>query len=266
MLLALALSLVAQASAPASLAVVPQVVAGGEAALGPADVLGAVEQAAARRPTVRVVNALDALSAEEARQVRDCGPDAQCVGGVLRASAVPAALLVIVNARVSPPVIGIRAVVDGVVQGERIDSRAAQEVPLREAIGRAAAQVLDALGHPQWAELTLDVTPRPVVLNLDVPEAMWRSTTQAWVPPGTVTLRVEAPDHETATVTLALAAGEARTVTLALERDDPWWRSGWVWGAIGAGIVAGVVVTALAVPGGEPCLCVGFPGEPCGCE
>lgn len=263
----MALCLAVPAAPPTTVVVLPLVISSDREPLSPTDVVAAVSAAAARRPTIRTtgVSGLDELAGEAGTRLRGCGPDVSCVGGVLRSAGVPIGLLVVVNTRVSPPVIAVRAVADGAVRAERIDSRGSLEGPLVDAITRAAAVVLDELGHPAWAQLVVEVSPPEAQVGLDEPSAEPRGDRSWLVPPGTITVRGEAPDHTTSEQTVALLAGEDRTVLLALERVTAWWESPWFWGAVGVGVAAGVVGTALALPAGERCLCVGHPSAPCAC-
>lgn len=253
--------------APTTAVVLPLVISSDREPLSSTDVIAAVSAAAARRPTLRTtgVSGLDELSAEAASRLRSCGPDVGCVGNVLRSAEVPIGLLVVVNTRVSPPVVALRAVSDGAVRAERIDSRSSLEGPMVDAITRAAAVVFDELGHPAWAQLVVEVSPPEARVSVDEVSAEPRGDRSWLVPPGTVTVRAEAAEYTQGEQTVALLAGEDRTVLLSLERIAAWWESPWFWGAVGVGVAAGVVGTALALPSGDRCLCVGHPSAPCTC-
>jgi hypothetical protein len=264
----LALCLAAPAAPEPTLVVVlPLVISGDREPLSGTDVVAAVSAAVARRPTVRTTDlgGLDELSGDAPVRLRSCGPDVMCVGNVLRGAGVPIGLLVVVNTRVSPPVVALRAVSDGAVRAERIDSRSSLEGPMVDAITRAAAIVFDELGHPAWAQLLVEVSPPDARVSVDEPAAEPRGDRIWLVPPGTVTVRADAPEHTRGEQAVALLAGEDRTVILTLEREAVWWESPWFWGAVGVGVAAGVVGTALALPSGDRCLCVGHPSAPCPC-
>ncbi len=265
-------ALTSEAGAPVELALVSVVIAGPE--LDARAVEQAVARATARRRGVRVVLAAD-VGSLEGSQMRDCGPDTQCLGAVLGETTVPLALMVVVNARVTPPVVAVRVVAAGragEVRAEQVSALPAGEAgdrrtaELTEGIERATAAVLERLGHPSWARIEVRARPETAVVQVVDPVlAEARAGNVLWLPPGTARVRVEAPGHVAAELSLEVRSGEDRTEEVTLAIDDPWWHSPWFWSAVGVGVAAGVVGTVLALPGGDRCACVGHPASACGC-
>ena len=264
---ALALMLTS-APEPVTVAVLPQLVLAEGETIGPANVLLAVERATQRRPTVRAlgVGAIDVLAGARQQQLRDCGPDASCVGAILRDAGVAVGLLVVVNTRVSPPVIAVRAVVEGTVRAEHIDSRVSIEQPLADAITRTVGVVLDALDHPEWAQLSVDAAPLDAEIRVEPPGALWRTPLVALLRPGSWTLHAQAPGHRPSDQRFDVRAGEDRAMSVVLEAETPWWQSPWFWGAVGIAVAGGVALTAAAGSEGDRCVCVGHSLAPCGCQ
>jgi hypothetical protein len=188
---------------------------------------------------------------------------------VIAEGAVPLALMVVVNARVSPPVVAVRALSSregGHVVGEVMGVLDAGDADLRAAIARGAARLLDTLGHPAWARVVVRAEPPSSVLRVAEPAAaQLESSLAVWIPPGEAALWIEAPGHHPREIVLSLGAGEDRALDVRLEPDAAWWRSPWLWAAVGVGVAAGVTAAALTLTGGERCLCVGHPSAPCAC-
>lgn len=226
----------------------------------------AVEAAVERRRDLRLVLAADVGSLAGTR-LRDCGPDAACLSEVLRETTVPLALMVVVNTRVQPPVVAVRAV--GALRGRPVRAEELGVPPgatTAQAVEQGSARVLEQLGFLRWAHVVIRAEPETASASVLEPAlARDEAGPGLWLPPGPARLRIDAPGHSAEELRLEVAAAEDRTVDITLEPENPWWRSPWFWSAVGLGVAAGVTGTVLTLTSGDRCACVGHPSAPCAC-
>jgi len=268
--LPLLLALAAEPSvAPVYMAVVPVVIAGDDYGFREEEVRRAIASIATRRLDVRALTVadLDAHGSDPVARLRDCGGDAACFGKVLRETTASLALTVVVNARVTPPVISVRAVAaSGDVLAEAVGATRAEDRDLGSAVERSVSEVLDRLGYKRWARLVVHSSAPGAAVRVEEPAASHlESSNVALIPGGRTRLHVEAADHLPANLDLELEAGEDKEVWVTLEPSQTWWESPWFWGAVGIGIAGGATAAVLAATASGSCLCVGHPGAPCAC-
>jgi hypothetical protein len=225
----------------AAIAVIPILVGAGFE-LSFSAIQAEVAAALAWRPGLDLVDA-------DAR-IESCGADAVCLAKELEPFRVAYALLLVTNSEVDPPLLAVRAL--DVAKREIVAQELGPiEGTLAETLRARSAKVLDALGFPAAARLSvksdgeISVEPPPLAAE----------GSRYWVAPGRHRITARWGDRSAAEE-VVVAAGEEREVVLAPIEEPSVIESPWLWigVAAGAAAIAAAIVLGTRDRGTDVCL------------
>lgn len=256
----------AQSRMTDSLAVLPIVVEGPSGRASTSQIYDAVARASRPRLGLRLISAEEMFVAQRGgltARVQDCGPDVGCIAGKLRMFDARLGLVVVLNFAATPAIFSLQLVDTntGRAVEERLGEVRAGEDPSAR-VTAEAERLLDAAGVVKSGRVVVEVEPsRAQVRVVDGPTPDTGTPNVFTLAPGRYTVAAELEDHDPTRAEVDVRPGETTTARLSLDAHATWWKSPWLWAAVGVVVAGGATAAVLATRPGDPTLCVSLDGR-----
>ena len=198
--------------------------------------------------------------------LKDCGSDTMCLTERVHESAVPLALACVLNLGLDPPFLSLQ-LVDG--EGRKLAGKSIGRIDTKKgtvsaAIRAAVAKLLSEAGYPEGGRLVVETIPAHARVRVaGVAEEPADSPASLVLPPGNYEVRVELAGYLEAGRQVNVVAGRDARVSLTLVKETSIAESPWLWGAVGAAVVGGVLAGVLLATRGPGEGCIVLVDTPC---
>lgn len=193
--------------------------------------------------------------------VKRCGTDDNCVRRSIRDFGADFGVVVVMNRRVSPPVVQL-ALVPGVRSVPPTDPRVANVADATDeatTLRRLTDELLDAAGHVRYGHIEVVTEPPGASVVLDDVAQPLQVNNRFDVAPGPHRVKVLREGYLEVSETRDVAAGETWTWRPVLREAPSSGISPWVWVGVAAVVVAGGVVAGLALAPRDTTYCLHSP-------
>ncbi|MEM7676516.1 MAG: hypothetical protein AAF449_10985 [Myxococcota bacterium] len=243
----------------ARVAVLP-VLVDGERRVTASEIFRLVSQEAQLRKTLRLMS-IDEFFFNDggalANGVLACGSDTGCVARQLAPFQADLGLVVIVNGKLVPPLLGLLTIDTHTrsLVAERYEQ--VDRAQLMSTLRTGVAGHFDTAGHPQWGRLDVQVEPPGAGLRLspDFPSEVGRPGLFI-VPPGAYQIFADKEGYEAGRTTATVTGGASAEISVTLTRTERWYESPWLWVGTAVVIAAAAAVTAVSLAPETNCGCV----------
>lgn len=251
------------------LAVLAAVIAGPHGDATAVSIWEDVREAAAYRSGITVLapEELDAIEGTRLDSaLKECGSDTMCLTERVHESAVPLAVACVLNFALDPPFMSLQ-LVDG--EKRKLAAKSIGRIDTKKgtvsaAIRAAVAKLLAEAGYTEGGRLIVETMPPHAhveVIGAAVDPA--DSPATMVVPPGVYDVRAVLPGYVEVKQPVTVAAGKDARLSIPLVRETSLVESPWLWGAVGAAVVGGVLAGVLIATQGPTEGCVVLPGAGC---
>ncbi len=254
-----------------SLAILPVVVQGPREGAAVADLYRAVAGVTQDRLGLRLISEQEILNATSEgldQRIADCGTDAGCIASKLRMFDAQYALLVLVSFELEPAIYSLLLLdTDRGTQMGELVGEVDKGANLATLLATKSDSLLSQSGFVPTGRVVVDVDPANTRLRL---------TSGETPDPGSVNVFTLVPGHYTvhgssdgflpAEAVFDVHGAETQRISMSLSSNRAWWKSPWLWTAVGVVAVGAGTAAFVRSQRPPPCICLADIRRPCACD
>lgn len=253
-----------------SLAILPVVVQGPHGRASVRGIYQAIAGVTQTRLGLRLITEKEILTAGSEgldQRIADCGTDAGCIASKLRMFDAQYALLALISFELEPAIYSLLLMdTDRGAQIGELVGEVKKGSDLAALLATESDALLSQAGFVPTGRVVVNVDPTNTQLQLVSGETPDPGSSNVFtLVPGRYTMQGNLQGFLPEQTDFEIRQAETQRLAMSLSSDRAWWKSPWLWTAVGVVAVGAGTAVFVRSQRPPPCVCLTAPNRPCAC-